>query len=371
MELKINEELRKHIWPLREEEFEQLEKNILEEGMRDKIVVWGDTIIDGHNRYKIAKKHGIEFEVEEVEFEDIEEAKEWMDSNQIGRRNLNRDQFEISIGRRYNREKKAHGGDRKSSAQNDHLKTSERLAKENKVSPPTVRRYAKKAEEFDLMEKEKPELYQKIYYGDTSFKDVKKEEKKDQKNKQVEETRKRITEENLTVSGVYDVVSIDPPWAYNEKGGFSTIQYDSESNRGAVDYPTMTVSELRDIEIPNKNNSVMFLWTTHAFLRDAFDLLECWGFKYKATMVWDKDKMGIGRTIRLQCEFCLIGTCGSPLLTGDSVRDIIREARREHSRKPEAFYRVVDQLTTGRKLDYFSREKREGWDSYGIESDKF
>jgi len=83
-----------------------------------------------------------------------------MDSNQIGRRNLNRDQFEISIGRRYNREKKlGFKGNQYTGGCKiyTHQKTAEKLAKENKVSPRTVNNYAKKAEEFDLMEKENME----------------------------------------------------------------------------------------------------------------------------------------------------------------------------------------------------------------------
>ena len=106
MELKIHPDLQKHIWPLRREEFNQLEENILAEGIRDKIIAWRGYIVDGHNRYLIAQKHNIPYEVEEYEFEDIEAVKDWMDANQLGRRNLTEDQWQISIGRRYNREKK-------------------------------------------------------------------------------------------------------------------------------------------------------------------------------------------------------------------------------------------------------------------------
>jgi len=70
--------------------------------------------------------------------------------------------------------------------------------------------------------------------------------------------------------------------------------------------------------------------------------------------------MGMGNTIRMQCEFCLLATKGNPILQGASERDIIRERRREHSRKPDSFYSMVDRLCVGRKLDHFSREKRNG-----------
>lgn len=169
----------------------------------------------------------------------------------------------------------------------------------------------------------------------------------------------------------YHVIAIDPPWAYSEKGGFSSDEYDANSNRGAVDYPTMTVEQISKIELPTADDCVLFLWTTHAFLRDSFVLMEDWGFNYKATIVWDKVKMGIGRTVRMQVEFCLIGVMGSPMINGSSERDIITEPRREHSRKPEAFYQMIERMCIGNKLDFFSRQNRENWDHYGAEQGQF
>ena len=70
---------------------------------------------------------------------------------------------------------------------------------------------------------------------------------------------------------------------------------------------------------------------------------------------------------RLQCEFCLVGIKGNPVLDNNNThRDIIEESRREHSRKPEAFYTMVDKLCVGRKLDYFGREEKVGWEVFGI-----
>ena len=196
--------------------------------------------------------------------------------------------------------------------------------------------------------------------------------KKDEREKQIEEVRQKIEQEEITApSGKFDVIAIDPPWAYDEKGGFSSDQHDPDGNRGGVDYPTMTVEQIGKIDLPSKDDSVLFLWTTHAFLRDSFALLDQWGYTYKATIVWDKERMGMGRTIRLQCEFCLLAIKGRPIIEGASERDIIREARREHSRKPEAFYAMVERMCMGRKLDYFSREQRKGWDTYGAEAGKF
>jgi N6-adenosine-specific RNA methylase IME4 len=189
--------------------------------------------------------------------------------------------------------------------------------------------------------------------------------KKDEREKQIEEIRQKIEQEEIVApSGNFDVIAIDPPWNYGR-------EYDPETSRVANPYPEMTTDEISKIELPSKDDSVLFLWTTHAFLKDAFRLLTDWGYNYKATIVWDKERMGMGATIRMQCEFCLLATKGKPVINGASERDIIREARREHSRKPDAFYAMVERMCIGRKLDYFSREQRTGWDTYGAETQKF
>lgn len=88
MELTIDDDFKNLIRPLDEDEFNKLESNILKEGIRDKLVVWDKTIIDGHNRYEIAQKHNLDFEVERLHFLSKEEAINWMVKNQLGRRNL-------------------------------------------------------------------------------------------------------------------------------------------------------------------------------------------------------------------------------------------------------------------------------------------
>jgi N6-adenosine-specific RNA methylase IME4 len=106
-------------------------------------------------------------------------------------------------------------------------------------------------------------------------------------------------------------------------------------------------------------------------LPDAFEILKEWGFEYKATLVWNKEKIGMGAWFRMQCDFCLIAVKGKPFWSNTTERDIIVESRREHSRKPDAFFNMVDKLCVGRKLEYFSREQREGWEVYGNDTNKF
>ena len=158
MAIIIRKQFRDLIPPLADAEREQLEANIVAAGeARDPLVIWpteaGDVLLDGHNRYEICTRLGLHYTTVEMDFDSEEDAADWIDANQLGRRNLTPDGFKLVLGRRYNRSKKTHGGDRKSSDQNDHLihheKTAEKLAKEHGVSAPTVRRAGKLAEEIE------------------------------------------------------------------------------------------------------------------------------------------------------------------------------------------------------------------------------
>ena len=84
----MNQRFKDIIRPLSENELQLLEQNILRDGIRDPLVVWGDTLIDGHNRYAIAQKHGLEYKTVQIELEDDTAAKIWIMNNQLGRRNL-------------------------------------------------------------------------------------------------------------------------------------------------------------------------------------------------------------------------------------------------------------------------------------------
>jgi hypothetical protein len=104
-EIRIDQRIKAHIPPLRPEEFAQLEANILKEGCLAPLTIWSDVLIDGHNRYAICQKHGLPFKIEERVFNDIDDALEWIETNQLGRRNLTPEQFERYLGAKYNREK--------------------------------------------------------------------------------------------------------------------------------------------------------------------------------------------------------------------------------------------------------------------------
>ena len=377
--LSINPELKALIPPLTSEEFAQLEANVLAEGIREPIITWQGTIVDGHNRYELAQMYDLPFKVKEMQFSTMEDCKEWMIRNQFGRRNLSnyqRSVLALQLKKVFSDKAKEKELERKTTFQKSEksnlkpVNTAKEIAKVANVSHDTIA----KVEVIEAKASE--DVKAKLSTGEVSinqaYQEIKKEEKKAERDKKIEEVKQKIESENLVQPNKkYHVIAIDPPWAYSEKGGFSSDDYDATSNRGAVDYPTMTVEQISKIELPAADDCVIFLWTTHAFLRDSFELLDNWGFNYKATLVWDKVKMGLGRTIRMQVEFCLIGVKGNPIINGSSERDIITEPRREHSRKPEAFYQMAERMCIGNRLDFFSRQNRENWDHYGAESGQF
>ena len=180
MDLMIDQEFADKIPPLTKEEFEQLEANILADGVViNPLIVWNGVIVDGHNRYRILQMHPeIPYQIHEKEFTDRFEVIAWICKNQLGRRNLTPAQRKYLIGKQYEAEKAAirntAGVNQYScadevSGQNVHkppaLKTSERIAKEIG----TNERYVRRAEEFakglDAAEEVSPGIKQEVFTG--------------------------------------------------------------------------------------------------------------------------------------------------------------------------------------------------------------
>ena len=154
-------------------------------------------------------------------------------------------------------------------------------------------------------------------------------------------------------SGPFQVIVADPPWHY-ESGN-------------SLPYPTMELSSIKAMpvcELADKN-AVLWLWTTNAHLPVAFDVVAAWGFVYKTALTWVKDRMGTGEWLRGQTEHCLLGARGAPTFLRGSDGTALEAARREHSRKPDEFYHLVERLCPGSRVELFSRRTRKGWSSFG------
>lgn len=173
--IQIDPEIEGFITPLQLDQLKQLELNILQDGCRDPLIVWKagrkNILIDGHNRYKICKKHNIQYKTIELEYNNIEDVKLWLITNQIGRRNLSPLQLSYLRGLKYNRIKKKLGGYKNIISKgkiND--PSSLKLAKEFQVSESTVKRDASFAKGIDFIGEHNPEVKKEILLGLVSFK---------------------------------------------------------------------------------------------------------------------------------------------------------------------------------------------------------
>src|SRR3990167_582870 len=165
----------------------------------------------------------------------------------------------------------------------------------------------------------------------------------------------------------YETVIIDPPWPMEK------IERDVAPNQVDFDYPTMNEAELAAFDIPAADDCHLFLWTTHKFLPMALRLIPAWGFHYVCGFVWHKS--GGFQPFNLpqyNCEFAMYARKGAPQFT--NTKDFFtcfNGKRREHSRKPDEFYDVLRRVTAGPRIDIFSREKRDGFVTWGNEDGKF
>ena len=167
--LKIDPEFQSQIPPLTDDEFKQLEENILKEGkLISPLIVWGNTLVDGHNRYAILQKHPeIYFSTMPLPFESREEVLAWICKNQLGRRNLTPEQKKFLMGKQYSSEKRTeafrgnqHTAKKSGSVQSEHnqkpMKTCERIAQENHSSASSVRRAEYYAHGVDVADELSP-----------------------------------------------------------------------------------------------------------------------------------------------------------------------------------------------------------------------
>ena len=156
-------------------------------------------------------------------------------------------------------------------------------------------------------------------------------------------------------TGPFHVIVADPPWRY-ESGG-------------DLPYPTMDLDEIKALPVADiaAPNAILWLWTTNAHIRSAFEVVEAWGFEYKSLLTWVKNRMGTGEWLRGQTEHCLLSARGSPVFLRGDHTTVLTAARREHSRKPEEFYSLIEKVCPGTRVDLFARESRDQWKAFGNE----
>jgi N6-adenosine-specific RNA methylase IME4 len=164
----------------------------------------------------------------------------------------------------------------------------------------------------------------------------------------------------------YKTILADPPWM--ESGG-------GKIKRGADRH--YSLMKTRDIiALPVKSiaadNAHLYLWSTNNFLSDALEVMAAWGFEYKTMITWVKDRFGLGQYFRGITEHVLFGVRGFvPYKIIDGKRQqgttVIQAPRREHSRKPDELYAMIEKVSYPQFIELFARHERSGWDCWGNE----
>jgi N6-adenosine-specific RNA methylase IME4 len=182
-----------------------------------------------------------------------------------------------------------------------------------------------------------------------------------------------------TLEGQYQCIVVDPPWFYR-------LRNQDKTHRNRINYKPMHIQEILSLPVPDlsdRTGSVLWLWYTNNHMIEAAHCLQTWGFELKTILTWEKvtkdgtkTHLGVGHWLRNSTEHCALAVRGNVkafsgrTLTNEST--ILHSPRREHSRKPENFYQLVDKLCPDiTKLEMFARESRVGWDCWGDEALKF
>lgn len=379
-QLNINPVFRDLIQSLTADEFKQLEDNVLAEGIRDAIVVWNDTIVDGHNRYQLAQKHSLQFDLHEVNFNSQDEAVLWIIDNQLGRRNLT-DFVKLELQQKradvlYERGKsiKSEVAINRGFAGNQHTKVDDlSIVDKTCRTEPAHNTQKEIAESLNwgtgkvargqyVIKHAPEEVKEKLRAGELSMNEAYKAIKTEEKKAIVQEQIQVLKEKEVQPStGIYDVIVIDPPWQMEK------IEREVAPNQVGFDYPTMTIDEIKAMDLPAEENCHVFMWITQKHHRHGFEIFDAWGVNFICEFVWHKNggfqPFGLPQ---FNHEYVMYGRIGTPtFIDFKNFFTCFNANRTGHSAKPEEFYDTIRRVTAGKRIDMFNRRKIEGYDTWG------
>jgi N6-adenosine-specific RNA methylase IME4 len=175
------------------------------------------------------------------------------------------------------------------------------------------------------------------------------------------------------IEGRFSTILADPPWQFQNRTGKVAPEH-----RRLLRYPTMELQEIMDLPIGNfaAARSHLYLWVPNALLMEGLRVMKAWGFTYKSNIVWFKirkdagpDGRGVGFYFRNVTELVLFGVRGSmrTLQPGRTQVNMLATRKREHSRKPDEIYDIIESCSPGPYLELFARFRRDGWAQWGNE----
>ena len=180
----------------------------------------------------------------------------------------------------------------------------------------------------------------------------------------------------IAAGGRFPTILADPPWQFQNRTG----KIAPEHHRLAR-YPTMDLDAICSLPVSEvaADTAHLYLWTPNALLPDALQVMRRWGFQYKSNIVWHKvrkdggsDGRGVGFYFRNVTEIVLFGVRGSNARTLSPARrqvNMLESRKREHSRKPDEQYGLIEACSPGPYLELFARGVRPGWQSWGNQAD--
>uniref|UniRef100_A0A7C4ATH7 S-adenosylmethionine-binding protein n=1 Tax=Desulfomonile tiedjei TaxID=2358 RepID=A0A7C4ATH7_9BACT len=175
----------------------------------------------------------------------------------------------------------------------------------------------------------------------------------------------------------YGAILADPPWRFANRTGKMAPEHKRLSR-----YATLTAEEIAAIPVTEvaAEQAHLYLWVPNALLQEGLFVLKSWGFQYKTNLIWFKvrkdggpDGRGVGFYFRNTTEMILFGVKGRlrTLDPGRSQVNVISSQKREHSRKPDELYDIIEACSPGPYLELFARGKRRGWDQWGNEAEHY
>jgi len=179
------------------------------------------------------------------------------------------------------------------------------------------------------------------------------------------------------VNGTYQTILADPPWQFQNRTGKMAPEHKRLSR-----YATLSLKEIMSIPVNDvaDENSHLYLWVPNALLPEGLELMKAWGFKYKSNIIWHKirkdggpDGRGVGFYFRNVTEILLFGLKGHmrTLQPGRTQVNIMKTMKREHSRKPDEQYQLIESCSPAPFLEMFARGKRKGWAQWGNQVDDY
>lgn len=176
----------------------------------------------------------------------------------------------------------------------------------------------------------------------------------------------------------FATILADPPWQFQNRTGKMAPEH-----KRLQRYPTLTLDDIKElpVEAIAEETAHLYLWVPNALLAEGLQVMEHWGFKYKTNMIWYKirkdggpDRRGVGFYFRNVTEVVLFGVRGKNARTlkpGRTQENILSTRKREHSRKPDELYDVIEGCSWGPRMELFARGPRKGWTVWGNQSEAY